>query len=178
MNLSMASAVFDDESEADRAVAELRSAGIPDSALSIIAQEGRKTTTSDGTGAVTDEHGGSIIRGLLGGGALGTGLGVAALAIPGVGPLVGLGAIAAAAVPEAMLIGGALGAAAGGLGEALSKHGISEDNVTYYGERMKTGGTLVSVDSTAPGVTSQMIRDILHRNGGHNATQPRMQPAY
>ena len=178
MNLSIASAVFDDENEADRAVAELRSAGVPDSALSIIAQEGRKTTTTDATGAVTDEHGGSIIRGLIGGGALGTGLGVAALAIPGVGPLVGLGAIAASAVPEAMLIGGALGAAAGGLGEALSKHGISDDDVSYYGDRMKTGATLVSVNSTAPGVTSQAIREILYRNGGHNATQSRMAPAY
>ena len=178
MNLSIASAVFDDENEADRAVSELRTAGVPDSALSIIAQEGRKTMTSDGTGTVTDESGGSVIRGLLGGGALGTGLGVAALAIPGVGPLVGLGAIAAAAVPEAMLIGGALGAAAGGLGEALTKHGISEDDAAYYGDRMKTGGTLVSGESTAPGVSSEQIREILYRHGGHNASQTRMAPAY
>lgn len=40
-------------------------------------------------------------------------LGVAALAIPGVGPLAAAGAIAASAVPEAIGIGAALGAIGG-----------------------------------------------------------------
>ncbi len=54
-----------------------------------------------------------MLRGILGGGALGAGLGIAALAIPGVGPLAALGAIAASAVPEAMAIGAVAGAAVG-----------------------------------------------------------------
>ena len=178
MNQSIASAVFDDEREADRAIADLRQAGVPDSALSIIAQQNGRTTTTSGTGDVEHEGHGSIVRGLLGGGALGAGLGVAALAIPGVGPLAALGAIAASAVPEAIAIGAAAGAVAGGLGEALTKHGISDEDAGYYGDRIKSGGTLVSVDSTATGVSAQAIRDILYRHGGHNASQSRMAPSY
>jgi hypothetical protein len=173
MTQSIASAVFDSEAEADRAVSELRRAGVPDSSLSIIAQHGRTTTTTSGTGETTEEHG-SIIRGLLGGGALGAGLGVAALAIPGVGPLAAAGAIAAAATPEAMALGAAAGAVAGGLGEALTKHGISKEDADYYGGHMKNGGTLVSVDSTAGGVSGEMARDILYRAGGHSSSQSRM----
>ena len=174
MNQSIASAVFDSEAEAGRAVADLRSAGVPDSALSIIAQNEGRTTTTSGTGDVThDEKHGSIIRGLLGGGALGAGLGVAALAIPGVGPLAAIGAIAASAVPEAVAIGAAAGAVAGGLNESLQKHGISKEDAGYYGDRIKTGGTLVSVDSTAGGMDASMIRDILYRHGGHSSTQAR-----
>ena len=177
MTQSIASAVFDSEAEADRAVHQLRAAGVPDSALSIIAQHGRTTTTTSGAGDVTDESHGSIIRGLLGGGALGAGLGVAALAIPGVGPLAAAGAIAAAATPEAMALGAAAGAVAGGLGEALTKHGISKEDASYYGDHMKSGGTIVSVDSTATGVSGEMARDILYRAGGHSSTQSRMATA-
>lgn len=38
MNDNLISAVFDDRSEAERAAADLRSAGVPDSALSVIAR--------------------------------------------------------------------------------------------------------------------------------------------
>lgn len=178
MNQSIASAVFDSEAEADRAVSELRTAGVPDSALSIIAQHDGKTTTTSGTGDVSGDGHGSVIRGLLGGGALGAGLAVAALAIPGVGPLAAAGAIAASAAPEAMAIGALAGAAAGGLNEGLEKHGISKDDSSYYGDRIKGGSTLVSVDSSATNFSAETARDILYHNGGHNSTQTRMASAF
>ena len=177
MTQSIASAVFDSETEADRAIAELRQAGVPDSSLSIIAQENGRTTTTSGTGEREGDGHGSIVRGLLGGGALGAGLGVAALAIPGVGPLAALGAIAASAVPEAMAIGAAAGAVAGGLNESMHKHGISEDDATYYQDHIKGGATLVSVDSTAGAIDGQTVRQILYRNGGHSSTQARASAA-
>lgn len=89
-----ATAVFDTQQEAQRAVEQLRAAGVDDSNLSLIAQSGRTTTTTAGDGEIVDEDHGSVLRGILGGGALGAGLGIAALAIPGVGPLVAAGAIA------------------------------------------------------------------------------------
>ncbi|SOB86473.1 hypothetical protein SAMN06297144_1578 [Sphingomonas guangdongensis] len=167
---SIASAVFDSETDADHAIAELRQAGVPDSSLSIIAQENGRTTTTSGTGETHGDGHGSIVRGLIGGGALGAGLGVAALAIPGVGPLAALGAIAASAVPEAVAIGAAAGAVAGGLNESRQKHGISEADAGYYQERIGGGGTLVSIDSTAT-VDRGTVSDILYRNGGHNSTR-------
>jgi hypothetical protein len=166
------SAVFDNEHEADRALADLRAAGVPDRSLSIIARHDGKTTETSGTGDTT-EHGGSVLRGLLGGGALGAGLGVAALAIPGVGPLAAIGAIAAGAVPEAMAIGGALGAAAGSLNELFSKHGVSKEDAGYYEERVRGGGTFVSVNTDGSTVNPSMVEEILHRHGGHNSSRAR-----
>src|SRR4051812_30449482 len=114
MNTQSASAIFDTQAEAQRAVADLRDAGVPDQALSVVTQR-EGVTTAEVDGEVTDEDHGNVVRGILGGGALGAGLAVAALAIPGVGPLVAAGAIAASAVPGAMAIGAAAGAAAGTL---------------------------------------------------------------
>ncbi len=174
MNQSIASAVFDSQEEAQRAVSELRSAGVPDNSLSIVASHGGRTTTTSGDGEITDEHHRNLLRGILGGGALGAGLGVAALAIPGVGPLAAAGAIAASVVPEAMAIGAAAGAVGGSLNEAFKKHGVSDEDAAYYGDRVKGGGIFVSVDDSAGGIDGQRAREILYRNGGHSSSQPRV----
>lgn len=167
------SAVFDSHAEAERAVSELRSAGVRDSDLSVIAQHGNKTTTTSGDGEITDEHHRNLLRGILGGGALGAGLGVAALAIPGVGPLAAAGAIAASVVPEAMAVGAAAGAVGGSLNEVLTKHGVSKEDASYYNDRISQGGVFVSVDTGDSGISRQAAQDILYRNGGHNTAQPR-----
>lgn len=174
MSRFIASALFDHEAEADRAIRDLRVAGVPDSALSIIAQHDGKNTTTDGEGNPHDEPDGRLVRGLVGGGALGAGLAVAALAIPGVGPLVAAGAVATTLLPEALAIGAAAGAAAGALNEDLGKHGVSDDDARYYHEGLSGGATLVAVDDSATGVDSDQVRDILHRHGGHSASRARM----
>jgi hypothetical protein len=174
MNQSIASAVFDSQEEAQRAVSDLRSTGVPDNALSIIASHGGRTTTTSGEGEITDEHHRNLLRGILGGGALGAGLGIAALAIPGVGPLAAAGAIAASAAPEAAAIGAAAGAIGGSINEMFKKHGISDEDARYYGDRVKGGGVFVSVDDSAGNLDPQTLRDILYRNGGHSASNPKM----
>jgi hypothetical protein len=173
MSDTVISALFDSHAEAERAVSELRGAGVSDNALSVIAHHGGTTTTTSGDGEITDESHRNVLRGILGGGALGAGLGVAALAIPGVGPLAAAGAIAAAVVPESMAIGAAAGAVAGTLNETLTKHGVSKEDAGYYNERMKDGAVFVSVDTSSAGVSTEAVRDILHRHGGHNASRAR-----
>lgn len=165
-----ASAMFDTQAEAERAVSELRSTGVDDGALSVIARSGSTTTARDGGGEVTDEHHESIARGVLGGGALGAGLGVLALAIPGVGPLVAAGAIAANAIPGAMAVGALAGAAAGSFNESLKEHGVSDEDAAYYGKHLSGGGVLVTVSG---GAADERVRDILRRNGGHSVSNPR-----
>ena len=171
--MSVVSAVFDSDQEAERAVSELRQAGVGDSALSVIAQHEGRTTTRTGDGELTDDDHRNLLRGILGGGALGAGLGIAALAIPGVGPLAAAGAIAASAVPGAAAIGATVGAAAGTLNEALKKHGVSDDDASYYGERIQSGGVFVSIDADGSGVDEETAREILYRNGGHNTSRAR-----
>jgi hypothetical protein len=168
------SAVFDSDDEAREAIAALRSEGVDDASLSLITQRRGTTTTSNVEGDVVDEDQSNLLRGIIGGGALGAGLGVAALAIPGVGPLVAAGAIAASAVPEAMAIGAAAGAALGTANEALKKHGVSDDDIEYYGNRLKTSGSVLVTVHPHGEASPQRIQQILYANGGHNAAQPRL----
>jgi uncharacterized membrane protein len=168
MNQSIASAVFDSHAEADRAVTELRSAGVRDSDISIVAQHDGKNTSTDGAGEKTGDF---VSKAALGAGA-GALLGVAALAIPGVGPLVAAGAIAESAIGGAALTGTAIGAAAGGLTSLLTKHGISDEDARYYEDRVNQGGVFVSVDSSAT-VDRERVSEILHRAGGHNSSRGR-----
>lgn len=167
----VASAIFDDEQEAQQAIAALRQIGVSNSDLSVIAQSKGTMTTREGGGEVTDEEHTSYLRGILGGGALGAGLGVAALAIPGVGPLAAIGAIAATVVPEAMAIGAVAGAAAGTFNEALKEHGVSDEDASYYGDRMKHGGVLVTVNSS--NVDQSQAQELLYRHGGHSSSRAR-----
>ncbi|TFI56590.1 hypothetical protein E2493_19495 [Sphingomonas parva] len=173
MNQSIVSAVFDNRLEAERAVEDLRRAGVRDSALSIIGQHEGKTTTTDGAGEHHGDGTGGLVKGALGGAGVGALLGIAALAIPGVGPLAAAGAIAASAVPEGAAVGAALGATAGGLSGLLSRHGVSDEDAHYYESRINQGGTFVSVDARDAGIDAEMAREILYRHGGHNASRAR-----
>ena len=170
-NQRVASAIFNSNAEAQDAVAALRQVGVNDSDLSIIAQSKGTMTTREGGGEITDEEHTSILRGIIGGGALGAGLGVAALAIPGVGPLVALGAVAASVVPEAMAIGAIAGAALGTFNEALKDHGIDDDDATYYGQGLKGGGVLVTVRND--NLDQNQVQEILYQNGGHSSSRAR-----
>lgn len=178
MNDNLISAVFDSHSEAEAAARDLRQAGVPDSALSVIAR--RQEESGDYGDANTHEakeKGEGALKGALGGAGVGALLGIAALAIPGVGPLAAAGAIASGAIPEAAAIGAGAGALAGGLSGLLTKHGVSEEDAGYYEERINNGGVFLSVDASAAGVSTDEVRDILQRNGGHNASSARTSAA-
>jgi hypothetical protein len=166
-------AIFDSHDHATRAVGDMRSAGVRDDSISMIAHHGRNTTTTDADGNVTDEDHSNLVRGILGGGALGAGLGVAALAIPGVGPLAAAGAIAASAVPEAMGLGALAGAALGSVNEVLKKHGVSDEDAEYYSPRMKDGAVFLSVDDEKSGYDRDQTAELMYGAGGHNRSRPR-----
>jgi uncharacterized membrane protein len=173
------SAVFDNRAEAERAIQELRSAGVDNNAISIIGRdEGRVSEThGDGETVHDGKEPASFIAKAAAGSGIGALLGVAALAIPGVGPLVAAGAIAEAAVGGAALTGTAIGAAAGGLSDLLSKHGVSDEDSSYYGDRINNGGIFVSVDTSRGTVDRNRIEDVLHRAGGHSSSRARMSSA-
>ena len=179
MTKQIISAVFDDRSEAEAAVRELRSAGADTARLSVIGRDEDRTTVSDGTGEVVDDDAtGDTAGGALAGAGIGALLGVAALAIPGVGPLVAAGAIATSAIPGAAAIGAGAGALVGGLTGFLKDHGVSDDDAAYYEGRINDGGVFVSADVSEGDLDAGTVREILLRNGGHNASQPRMATTY
>ena len=170
MRDNLVSAVFDNQTDAERAVSQLRQAGVQDSSISVIAQRG------EGDSAVTtDGNGEDVAKDVIGTAALGAGagtlLGIAALAIPGVGPLIAAGAIASAAIPGAALTGAAIGAAAGGVTGLLKDHGVSGEDAGYYEERINQGGVFVSVDAESGAVNRQSAEDILYASGGHSSAR-------
>jgi hypothetical protein len=135
--------------------------------------EGGNITDSSSDGDDDGVNKSGAVKGAIGGAVGGTLLGVAALAIPGVGPFAAAGAIAAGAIPEAAAIGAGVGATAGGVSGLLSKHGVSDEDAGYYEDRIKQGGYFVSVDSTNSGGSIEDAREILYRNGGHSASRQR-----
>jgi len=88
-------------------------------------------------------------------------VGIGALAIPGVGPLIAAGPIMAA------LAGMGVGAAAGGFGGALIGLGIPEYEAKRYEGRIKGGNILMSVH-TDDGKERARAREIFTKAGAED----------
>lgn len=146
--------VFSSRHDAEHALNELHNSGFPMNKVSIIARDADKQAdiagvdVSDRVGNKADEGAatGALTGGVLGG-ATGLLVGLGALAIPGVGPVLLAGEIATALATT--LAGGAIGAAAGSLIGALVGLGIPEEQAKVYNDRVSRGEYLVLVDGNA-----------------------------
>jgi uncharacterized membrane protein len=108
------------------------------------------------------------VGGTVLGGALGLLVGAGLLIIPGIGPILAAGPIAAAigtttAAVGAAALGAGIGAAAGGLAGALIGAGIPDDEAKYYEEGVRRGGRLVLVETN--GDEETRARTIMQRHG-------------
>ena len=140
------SRLYDRYSDAQNAVRSLEAAGVAHSDISIVANNSDNWFSTDkkvdrDRDGVDDRaegagKGAGIGAGL--GGAAGLLAGLGLLAIPGLGPVVAAGWLAATAV------GAAAGAATGGLVGALTEAGVSKEEAPLYAEGVRRGGTLVS----------------------------------
>ncbi len=143
------SRLYDIYSDAERAVRDLEAAGVKHDDISIVASNADDWYSKDKKGSRVDRDAdgvddraegagtGAGVGAALGGTAgLLAGLGL--LAIPGVGPVVAAGWLAATAV------GAAAGGATGGIIGALSQAGVDDDEAHVYAEGVRRGGTLVS----------------------------------
>ncbi len=128
--------LFDSYDHAREAVSALEAAGIGSSDISIITHDEDHTGSSaaDGAGA-----GAGI--GAVAGGAGGLLAGLGLVAIPGVGPVVAAGWLAATLAGVAA--GAVAGGAAGGLLGALTGSGVPEAEADFYAEGVRRGGSIV-----------------------------------
>ncbi|XAZ25917.1 hypothetical protein LVY75_34535 (plasmid) [Sinorhizobium sp. B11] len=142
--------LFDDYTDASSAVSALEATGVPSNDISIVSNNADDRHSDRGSGAATGAESGAGLGAVVGGaGGLLTGLGI--MAIPGVGPVVAAGWLAATAVGA--VAGAVAGGAAGGLIGALTGSGVSEDDANLYAEGVRRGGTLVTAkvdDALAP----------------------------
>ena len=155
--------LFDNMQDAHSAVSELTNAGFTSDDISIVANNSSgqsanydaDTGSEAGEGAGAGAVGGAVLGGL--GGLL---VGLGALAIPGVGPVIAAGTLATALGTTA--VGAGLGAAAGGLVGALVGAGIPEEDANIYAEGVRRGGALVTVQA-ATDSDADRAADILDR---------------
>jgi len=153
--------VYDNGDDAVRAVEELKAQGYDRDDISIVAKDRDEVEAVNAeTGTKTEEGlaAGAATGGLLGG-ATGLLAGVGALAIPGIGPILAAGPIAA------MLTGAAVGAGTGGLAGALIGMGIPEDEADQYEHDVKEGKLLVLLDPNARKMNS-LNDNVLNNNSG------------
>ncbi|WP_342664028.1 general stress protein [Peribacillus kribbensis] len=135
--------VYDDGNSAIAAVEDLQEQGYARDEISVIAkdpEEAREITDETGTKAGEGAAAGATTGGVLGG-LTGFLAGVGALAIPGIGPILAAGPIAAT------IAGAATGAGAGGIAGALIGMGIPDEEAERYESDLKSGKILVLVDA-------------------------------
>ncbi|MCI0398731.1 MAG: hypothetical protein L0332_23065 [Chloroflexi bacterium] len=137
-----ASALFEDTDEVHEVVEDLSENGFPREDISVVASDttGDKAVSEPAPPAEpADNAAEGVATSALVGGLGGFVIGLAVVAIPGVGPVLAAGPIAAA------LLGAAAGAVTGGLIGALMDLGFTRDEAETYLEGIRRGGTLVSV---------------------------------
>lgn len=130
---------FRTRAEGEAAQAALLSAGFTRDQVSFVVGDTRGHETP-ALGPIKDVEGDTeLAQDAFLGSAVGLAVGMIAVFIPGIGPLIAAGPLAGA-------IGGlSVGAAAGGLIGLLKDHGVSEEEAEFYAEGVRRGGALLTV---------------------------------
>jgi len=161
--------LFDTFNEAQSVVQQLVDAGFERNEISLLANNARgefsSATAVGETSSVAEGAGAGAVGGGVLGGVLGLLVGIGALAIPGIGPVLAAGPLAAAlgAAGASTLVGAGIGAAAGGVIGALVGAGIPEEDANFYAEGVRRGGTLVMVKTNDD--MSQRAYDLMRSAG-------------
>lgn len=162
---------------AGQALTALREAGFAADQVSVVA----KNTDARGElveqtemGEPQDRRADTLV-GALTGSALGGAIGLGALFIPGVGPVIAAGALAATFGGAAIgaLVGGEIGEAeergiaGAGLAETLESHGVPADEAAAYEGRVHHNDILVAVQTVGDEATSA-VQQIIITAGGND----------
>jgi uncharacterized protein (TIGR02271 family) len=159
--------VFEDHSQAQRAVNELKRMGFTEDQIGVARRDseedrGRLTAPTDAGDETYAGEG--TAAGLATGAGVGAlwGLGIIAGVLPAVGPAIAGGTLAA------ILSSAAAGAVAAGLGGALIGLGLSKEEADFYNSEFESGRTVITV--TAAG-REQIAESILREYGGYDITR-------
>lgn len=165
--------LFRNASDARRAIEALKEAGFEKENVSLLARD-ESFEVRDATDDISAAEGAGIgaVEGGVIGGLAGFLAGIGALAIPGIGPVVAAGTLAATLGGAGL--GAAAGAATGGIVAALIDTGIPEEEAHFYAEGVKRGGILVMVHPTDPSGVDTAVT-ILKRANAINVEEERSQ---
>jgi hypothetical protein len=145
-------ALFEERSEAESAIRDLKNAGFTNEQIGVVTQDRVEAEKARSEGSAVDDEAGRIVEetasglkegaaaGAVTGGVIGGLVGlVSSLLIPGLGPLVVGGILAST------LMGMGVGAATGGLIGALVGMGVPEEDARYFDAGLRNGRTLLTV---------------------------------
>ena len=157
--------ILDSQMQAERTVAALQEHKIPVSAISVLLPDTDGTRdfahehhTKAPEGAVAGVSAGGVI-----GGTLGVLVGIGALAIPGLGPLIAAGPLMAA------LSAASVGAAIGGVAGGLIGLGIPEIEAKLYEGKIRGGNILMAVHVESA-EAQRIVEEVLKHEGAHDIT--------
>ena len=145
--MQVVTGVFKSQNDAEIAVNQLRSLGLPEKRIGIVRPGSRAERLEAGVPVTdTEEPGMGRAMGATVGGAMGAaggataGLAVASLVIPGVGPLIAFGMVGAALLG---IVGAAAGSAVGDAAEEELGEGIPHEDVYLYEDALRHGHSVV-----------------------------------
>lgn len=131
-------AVFGEMTKAEQSVEKLMEGGFSRDSMSIVAHKATCGPALGPVAALTSER--SVGAAAAAGGLGGFAAGMVALAVPGIGPILAAGPIAAE------LVAGGIGTLAGGVIVWLKQMGVPDDDAGSYCEALRRGGILLSVE--------------------------------
>ena len=169
--------LFLDADGAEQAIRELEASGFSSNDIGVAARDRTEQghlIEESGTHVAEGALSGAVGGGLLGG-LMGLLVGMGALGIPGMGPVVAGGALAAAlgAIAGSAVAGAGIGAAAGGVVGALVGLGIPEDDARHFELGFQSGGVLVTVRS---GGRAGEARHILEKHAADTGSRAASAP--
>ena len=138
--------IFNSRGDAEQALGRLRSLGIADERLSLLAPGASAESLDEVPTTETEQPGmGTALGGVVGGalgvaGGLHLGAAVASFFVPGVGPILAIGLVGAALFGAG---GAAAGAAAGGAMEDTVAGGLPADELYVYEDALRQGRSVV-----------------------------------
>ena len=145
--MQVVTGVFKSENNAETAVNQLRSLGVPDKRIGIVRPGTRPERIEAGVPVTdTEEPGMGRAMGAAVGGAMGAaggataGLAVASFVIPGIGPLIAFGMVGAGLLG---IVGAAAGSAVGDSVEGELGEGIPHEDVYLYEDALRHGRSVV-----------------------------------
>ena len=154
--------MFADRSHAQQAIADLKAAGFEEEQIGVAMRDrNEQGQLADDSGVHGTHAGSGAATGGVVGGVLGLLVGIGALAIPGIGPVITAGVLAHAIGAGAA--GVAIGAVGGGVVGALIGLGIPEHEAKHFETGFNAGGALVTVNA---GPRASEAIEILERDGG------------
>jgi len=182
-------ASFPDATLAEKAVGALMDHGVHEDDISLIFSEAYARTDTDGNVILEEKNPVEVAKqgittttsldtaaGAVKGAGVGLGIGalavLATLFVPGVGLVVGEGALATALASAAGTV--AAGAIAGGVTGMLKDQGVSEEAAIRYNQSLSRGGALIAVSLPSGEVSQATVRQILSKYQASDFTTYRL----